>query len=158
MKRFLTLAALLSIPAISNAQLKISEQWTTYCDNGVEKVRVEFTYQVLAIGFDPVHSEWIGEFTDPCTGGCDGPDTVMGVRRALGQDTYTWTWQGWTLECLGTLVWRDAMMSYIAAGDEGPENRQFFVTCDDGPQTIVDECNTLPVATSTWGAIKALYR
>jgi hypothetical protein len=32
--------------------------------------------------------------------------------------------------------------------------------CDDGVQPIVDEadCGALPVATSTWGAVKAMYR
>jgi len=163
MKRWLwalIVLPLLVCPTISSAQQKIAEEWTTYCDNGVEKVRVAFTYELIAVGFVANDSEWFGAYTEPCAGLCGPPETTKGVRKPLGNDRYKWTWQGWTRACLAGQVWRSAMMSYITNGENGPENRQFFVQCDEGPQTIVDEsnCNILPVASSTWGRIKALYR
>ncbi len=158
MKRLLLL--LLFLPSLATAQDKIAEEWTTYCDNGVEKVRVAFTYQLDAVGFASPHSEWLGAYTSPCTDDCGAPVSLEAVRKALGNDTYKFTWEGWTRACLAGQVWRSAMMSYFTETEFGVENIVFFVGCADGPQTIVDElnCDTTPVATSTWGAIKALYQ
>jgi len=159
MRRVLILALLISLPALASAQIKISEEWTTYCDNGVKRVRVALTYELASVGFDDTHSQWMGAFTEPCAGGCGEPTSLEGELKSLGRDRYKWTWEGWSLDCLALQVWRSAMMSYFTEGEFGPENRQFFITCGDGPQTVVEGPNcTTPIATSTWGSVKALYR
>ena len=162
MKRYLPILTIVIFCSTStgHAQTKLAEDWTTYCDNGVEKVRVSFTYYLAAVGFVPPHSEWLGAYRAACDTLCeDGPDNLQAELKPLGNDQYKWTWQGWSRDCFGAQVWREARMSFVTEGDSGPENRVYFVDCDDGPQTIVDlvDCS-LPVETSTWGAIKALYR
>ena len=150
---------LMSVASTATGQTKLSEEWTTYCDNGVEKIRVEFRYYLPAVGFEDTHSQWGGAFAEACAAGCGAPENAEAVLKALGNDQYQFTWQGWSRDCFVTQVWREAMMSYVGEGEFGPENFPFLVECSDGPQTIVDQSDcSLPVEHSTWGAVKALYR
>jgi hypothetical protein len=78
MKQLLVLMALLSIPALANAchvPTNIVETWSTYCDGGVEKVRLTLTFNLSALGTD--FSEHESEFGVGLE--CEG--TMLGCLR-----------------------------------------------------------------------------
>jgi hypothetical protein len=159
MKRLLATLLLLSIPALATAQWVISETWTTYCDGGVEKVRSAFVVDIPgAVYVDnlaEVGNEWAG-VEGPCFGspGCTAFD---GTLTPLGGSLYEYAWT-WPRDCFGGDVTRSARLWYYTPFVDGLERIYFDVDC--GQQVIVDNstCVPLPVASKTWGAIKALYR
>jgi hypothetical protein len=168
MRRFLLLLAVLAVPAVSSAQPYdrdlVAEEWETYCDDGTEKVRASLTfYLVNNPVFSLPHAELQAYNGYDCSSYCD-------IYRAesidaVGDDNYRVTWEGISRECIiGSAASRWGMLWFSRIDEHGDlvqENPLEF-TCTYGiePVTIIDtvECSPLPVATTTWGAVKALYR
>ena len=154
MKRILF--ALLLVPTIAGAQegWLVDEQWTTYCESGVEKIRAELTLDLVP-----------GIIIDDNSGGelfiCAAPEGCYSnptpTVTDLGGGLYRWNWEGWPRDCYQTEVSREGVLVFRAPwGDY----MWLSIHCSDGPQAIIDtvECIPLPVAQPTWGAVKAMYR
>ena len=159
MKRLLILANLLSIPSVASAGL-VSETWTTYCDGTTERVRAVFIVQAT----NPVAEEdWQGavfQVTDECRWwGCSAY-VWPGNVKPLGGQLYEYRFD-FTPECTpGSAVRREGPLWYYELVDGSATRRQITLSCGEPPQPIIDdvECSPLPAASTTWGAIKALYR
>jgi hypothetical protein len=159
-KRILLLAIVLSIPALAHAQPDIqSETWTAFCDNGVEKVRSSF---VLHLCCDPlIFDDGPGEVG--ASSYCD-PDNscspIDGLVRPLGNDLYSFDFD-WRRDCFQNEAWRGGRLWWrVVWGDDHALIWIDLGGCEDGPQPIIDnvDCAPVPVASKTWGAIKAMYR
>jgi hypothetical protein len=162
MKRPLVLVALLSIPVLASSQTKLSEQWNTYCDGSVEKVRATLSYHVGS-GITVESGEMV-TFSGP--GDCSGVPSCATVNMTrwedLGSGDIAFIWEGTLRSCLpGTEATRFGLIILSAPDDQGGKiyHHEPF-ECADGPQAIIDnsDCPTLPVALGTWGWIKSLYR
>lgn len=160
MKTLLPILALLSIPVLASAD---SVAWSTYCDNGVEKVRATATLSL------PGATSTLGaEMTALNNETCDPDLGYCGFFRddtaeSLGNDEYRYVFEGWTRACLSvdTPSMRGLVFYYSADPGQEPVLRlREFYCFDFEPASIVDntDCSPLPVASRTWGAIKALYR
>ncbi len=155
MKRLFVLLVLL-FPSIAIAQ----PEWSTYCDNGVEKVRLRLTVQIGGVDVQPgvaggYNNELCGDFNF-CGGYSSNPES-------LGDDYYRFTFSGWLRSCITVAypAFHVQVFYYTVEPGHEPVLRLFEAWCASyEPVAIVDEveCNTLPVAHSTWGAVKALYR
>jgi hypothetical protein len=177
MKRILTLAFLLSIPALAAAQEIVSdcdngndwnfvsEEWSTYCDDDVEKVRASLTFQIcFNPHFDGMHGELEAREGEGCiaSGQCGDRRWNTGEVVPVGNDSYRWTWDGFERACLsGTTALRYGVVFFWLTGEDGePRYSYIDFNCGGNPFVIVDNSDCAPthVATSTWGGIKALYR
>jgi hypothetical protein len=154
------------VASVANACLipdNVSESWTTYCDGTTERVRltIEFHLSDVADLSESGSEFFVGvSCVEPFE--CTGPDGRSGVISDLGGGNYRFVLQGWDRACFpdlqavrdGAIFWR----CYYAPGESQMVLFRFY--CADRARPIVDEstCVPLPVATSTWGAIKALYR
>jgi len=132
----------------------VSESWATYCN----ETNHEFVRGVLVYHLPPgLVVEQSSARASASAVYCEGPGYVSNAVSivALGGDDYAFTWQVPRNYLAGPTVLRFGRLTlqYIK-----PWLVDFY--CDDGVQPIVDEadCGALPVATSTWGAVKAMYR
>jgi hypothetical protein len=164
MMRALLIVATIAVASQSSAQTIISEEWTTYCDGGTERVRASITIRFHPDVFFHEGESGAGEFNV-----CDDQDHVMcyaesdgGIRTDLGGGDFRWTWQGWPVTCFESAsVHRSGWVLYLVPTGGGDWDPRFlYFNCADGPYTIIDESECAPTLTavSTWGAIKALYR
>jgi hypothetical protein len=158
MKRLLILIAL-SIPTLASAQTKLSETWSTYCDGSSELVRMTLTLHTGDVGF--VGGE-LAVFNSPDCSGPPGWSASSPARVDLGGGDFAFVWDGLPRTSLpGASVSRHGSVVLSAPdGMGGSITHFYYFECSDGAQAVVDnsECSTLPVASKTWGAIKALYR
>ncbi len=165
MKSLLLVLALLSIPALASAQYPPdfieSETWTTFCDNGTQKVRASFVLEL----WDPIFYEnWQGEWgAYPAACGLGEPAChafeAAGTVVHLGGRLYEFYWD-FPRECFADYAGREGRLWWQILIEGYPEHRYVDLLCSDGPQPILDggDCPTLPVVSTTWGAVKALYR
>lgn len=164
MKRLLLLT-LLSIPALARAD---SVSWSTYCDGNVEKVRCTITFYMPGAQWD---EDWRGEMVAAnYDGDCDlqGSTGCARFRDAvptpLADGYVEFTWEGWLRSCLSAdrPAFEGQIWFFVQEGNEPPRYYPRDFSCGEFEPTplIVDNstCTPLPVASTTWGAIKALYR
>jgi hypothetical protein len=160
---FLALLLSVSTAGACLLPLDVVETWSTYCDNGVERVRltIEFSLSDSADLSESGSEFYVGtSCLDPDP--CPGPDGRSGVLSDLGGGNYRFVLAGWEKACFpnseavrdGAIFWR----CFFEPGQSQTVLLRFY--CGDRAQPIIDEttCVPLPVASPTWGAIKALYR
>lgn len=162
MKILLLVLACLSIPALASAS---SIELTTYCDGNVEKVRAVMVLTIpgaLSAGSAELHA-LNNEDCNPDFGSCGW--FIDGTAEPLGNDEFRFVFEGWLRSCLSVNTPSLRGQVFFYAQDPGQEPRLYlrdFGCYEFGEPipAIVDnsECHTLPVAHSTWGAVKALYR
>lgn len=143
--------------------LDVVETWTTYCDDGTERVRltIEFSLGEAADLSESGSEFYVGTSClnpDPCP----GPDGRSGVLSDIGGGNYRFVLEGWEKSCFpngeavrdGAIYWR----CFFEPGQAQTVLLRFY--CGDRAQPIIDDstCVPLPVSASTWGAIKAMYR
>jgi len=161
MKRILF--ALILVPTLASAD---SLSWSTYCDNGVEKVRCMIVLNMPGVQFGGDAGAGIRVYNDEvcftgrneCDSGRFDADPV-----ALGNDDFEFTFEGWLRSCLTVdQPTIDGYMFYytVEPGQEPVRRFSYIICAQFEPTTIVDtvDCAPLPTASTTWGAIKALYR
>ena len=155
------LLALLFLPAVVSAQ----PEWSTYCDNGVEKLRMMLIYHNLG-AFGPFYGELHPYNNNECQ---DLGDDCGGYKQAtliedLGGGEIRYVWEGWLRSCLTveTPAFFGQVWFYTQEPGQQPVLRHQDFDCyffgEQTPVVDVVECSTLPVAARTWGAVKALYR
>ncbi len=159
MRRILFLL-LLSMPALVRAEGQVSETWTAYCENSIEKIRLQIVMNLP--GAIDVGGGLMTAFDGDSCPGTECGTALMSSLVALGNDDFMWTFQGWTRACLQAAnAQREGTLSYHWVDETGHHFvHEWEIFCGDfTPSAIVDTVDcSLPVHTRTWGAIKALYR
>jgi hypothetical protein len=163
-KTLLAIAFLLSISTLATASDIVSEEWTTYCDDGVEKLRgtIVFHFSQTSLGYEGAEltvysdAECSSPIGSPCARG-----NYSGVATSLGNNDYRVVWQGWPRACIPSAgIFRDGFVVFRFPDYSGTFSYYSYMLCEDGERTVIDggDCVPLPVTASTWGAVKALYR
>lgn len=152
------LLALLFLPAVASAQ----PEWSTYCDNGVEKVRLRLTFEMGPIHsiqsvFASAYNNEECYIADPCA------TFESYAETDIGDGLYLFEWQGWLRSCLSVDVpaFYGQVWYYTQEPGYDPVLRMREFDCQSfEPSAIIDntECTPLPVLTTSWGAVKAMYR
>jgi hypothetical protein len=160
MRAAIVFAILVTLTAPASAQL-VSETWTTFCDqSGNERVRSSFIVDLTPdVFFDDY---WKGELyvsgkSCDFNNTCDGP-MPPGIVNDLGEGTFEYVFD-WPRECFDGAAYRFGRLFYNVEIEDHTETWWVYLECVDGPQTIIDnsDCAPVSVASSTWGAIKALF-
>jgi len=164
-RRLLTaaIAAALLLPSFVHAQcpssLVVSESWQAYCDNGVARVRM--TLRVAAL---PNEIPTLPSTTETDIAAIDADDTsglwvssTFDRIETIGPGAFEFIEEWWPLSQFPSrMVRRMGIVRWYCAEGTFPG---ILLNDTDGPFAIPDvTCPPLPVASSTWGAIKALYR
>ena len=163
MKRLLILAALLSVPALAQANGPV--EWSTYCDgNGVERVRCSITFELgdVYLADEDYAAIWVSN-NQLCAEEDIWGYELNHVVEPLGGGNYRYTWEGFLRA--GLLVehpsfWGELSFFTQEPGEELILRLMHFYCGGFEQATFLDtaDCVPLPVASKTWGAIKALYR
>jgi hypothetical protein len=154
---------LLSIPALASAQ-ELSAEWTTYCDGPTERVR----FSMIVHTDGEQIWEKVGELSPFDIEACDwyygGPWRLdAGVYEDLGDNTFRLMWQGWERSFFTVEHPAFKGTYWVWTPDEWTGERRYWpreFSCNQfAPISIPDKpsCAPLPVAATTWGAVKALY-
>jgi hypothetical protein len=134
-------------------------EWSTYCDNGVEKVQLELTYQLGEV--ESVESALADAYNNDI---CE-PFNYCGPQEAfteyLGEGNYRFTWRGWLRSCLTVDTPSFHALVFFYVSDPEPKLFLTEIWCNQFDAVeIVDnvECTPLPAKAATWGAVKVMYQ
>jgi len=156
------IAAALLLPSFVHAQCPTAfvtnESWTSYCDNGVARAR--FTLRLAA---NPAEMPTLPPDLVAEIGAVDitVPNLIVTAPfdriETLGPGHFAFIEETWPLSEFPSRIVRRA--GFIRWPCENPPAIVLVLQDTDGPFAVPDvTCPPLPVVSTTWGAIKALYR
>jgi len=154
----LILAVPSSIPAQCPTEIVGFEEWETYCDAGVQRVR--FTLHLSILGFTalPVDLE-----TEIAGIDSNDPGTIYVISafdriETIAPGQFEFIEESWhAAHFPSRIAKREGLISWTC---NGIRNGWISMRFTDGPFVIEEgePCVPNPVAAATWGAVKALYR
>ena len=161
MKTPVWILLLLTLPSLVHAQCPdtfiINESWTSYCDNGTARAR--FTLRVVA---NPAQLPMLPPDIVAEVGAIDIAVPSLIVTAPFDRietnapGDFSFIEESWALSEFPSKMVRRAVRIQWRCD---PFPILIGLPDTDGPFAIPDlTCPPLPVATATWGAIKALYR
>jgi len=158
MKILLSLLLVLTVPLASRAQcptsIVVSDAWTSYCDNGVARAR--YTLSIVTVAMPSLPPDLQADF-----GAVDSNDPGLIVIVPFSR-----------IETVAPGYFQLIAEHYpLANFPSGFARHSYLVRwmCDELPIMLIEDgagpfpvpgvtCSPLPIAISTWGAVKALYR